>query len=180
MTVECPKCGSEMQLRTAWRGRNAGNQFWGCSQFPRCRGTRDVDAGDDSSSDAKVEPAPIDSDDLLFVQPRVSWNDTVSSPGWDRVYTIGGGSLRSVAWTDLLGVDDPPRRLAQVFMATYPAATVQDGFDPAVRQVTGTFRKILQRGDAPPLDPEVERALLNRQGVVGLEEPYFKATFHSL
>ena len=174
LTVECPTCGSEMQLRTARRGRNAGNQFWGCSQFPRCRGTRDVDAPDDSSSDAEVEPVPIDSDDLLFVQSRVLWNDTVSSPGWDRVYTIGGGSLRSVAWTDLLGVDDPPRRLAQVFMATYPAATVQDGFDPAVRQVTGTFRKILQRGDAPPLDPEVERALLNRQGVVALEEPYFE------
>jgi restriction system protein len=36
----CPACGSEMIMRTARRGRNAGNQFWGCSRFPRCRGTR--------------------------------------------------------------------------------------------------------------------------------------------
>lgn len=36
----CPKCGEEMVLRTARRGANAGNQFWGCSAFPKCRTTR--------------------------------------------------------------------------------------------------------------------------------------------
>ena len=30
----CPKCESEMVLRTS---RSKGNQFWGCSNFPRCR-----------------------------------------------------------------------------------------------------------------------------------------------
>lgn len=34
----CPKCGSEMVLRTAKTGANAGNQFWGCSKYPGCRG----------------------------------------------------------------------------------------------------------------------------------------------
>jgi hypothetical protein len=34
----CPKCDSEMILRTAKSGANAGNQFWGCSQYPNCRG----------------------------------------------------------------------------------------------------------------------------------------------
>ncbi|MPN50852.1 hypothetical protein SDC9_198492 [bioreactor metagenome] len=33
----CPKCGSKMILRTAKSGANAGGQFWGCSNFPRCR-----------------------------------------------------------------------------------------------------------------------------------------------
>lgn len=33
----CPKCGSEMKLRTAKKGENQGQQFWGCSNFPRCR-----------------------------------------------------------------------------------------------------------------------------------------------
>jgi restriction system protein len=33
----CPKCGSEMKLREAKKGKNAGNQFWGCSKFPQCR-----------------------------------------------------------------------------------------------------------------------------------------------
>jgi len=30
----CPKCESEMVLRTA---RANGNQFWGCSNYPRCK-----------------------------------------------------------------------------------------------------------------------------------------------
>jgi restriction system protein len=36
----CPKCGSPMVLRTAGRGPNAGSKFWGCSTYPRCKGTR--------------------------------------------------------------------------------------------------------------------------------------------
>jgi restriction system protein len=36
----CPRCGSEMALRTARHGANAGQSFWGCSKYPRCRGTR--------------------------------------------------------------------------------------------------------------------------------------------
>ncbi|MGS4906559.1 NERD domain-containing protein [Aeromonas sp. 25-248] len=33
----CPRCGSTMVLRTATRGENKGNQFWGCSGYPKCR-----------------------------------------------------------------------------------------------------------------------------------------------
>lgn len=36
----CPLCGSEMVLRTARRGKNAGDKFWGCSAYPRCRATK--------------------------------------------------------------------------------------------------------------------------------------------
>ncbi|MBZ0278330.1 MAG: topoisomerase DNA-binding C4 zinc finger domain-containing protein, partial [Anaerolineae bacterium] len=34
---QCPKCGSVMLLRTAKSGANAGNRFWGCSNYPTCR-----------------------------------------------------------------------------------------------------------------------------------------------
>ncbi len=40
MTAEariCPRCSSEMVLRTAGRGRYEGQQFWGCSTYPKCR-----------------------------------------------------------------------------------------------------------------------------------------------
>ena len=33
----CPKCGSKLVLRTANKGENAGKQFYGCSNFPKCR-----------------------------------------------------------------------------------------------------------------------------------------------
>lgn len=35
----CPVCGSSMVVRTAKRGAQAGRSFWGCTQFPSCRGT---------------------------------------------------------------------------------------------------------------------------------------------
>lgn len=38
----CPSCGRLMVKRTARRGRNAGNQFWGCSGYPHCKGTRNL------------------------------------------------------------------------------------------------------------------------------------------
>jgi len=36
----CPKCGGVMVMRVAKQGSNAGNEFWGCSKFPACRGFR--------------------------------------------------------------------------------------------------------------------------------------------
>jgi restriction system protein len=37
---QCPICGSVMIKRTARKGNNAGSEFWGCSTYPKCRGTR--------------------------------------------------------------------------------------------------------------------------------------------
>lgn len=37
----CPKCNSTMKLRTAKKGIWVGHEFWGCSKFPQCTGTRE-------------------------------------------------------------------------------------------------------------------------------------------
>ncbi len=39
----CPLCKKPMALRTARKGKQAGSQFWGCSGFPECKGTRPLD-----------------------------------------------------------------------------------------------------------------------------------------
>ncbi|RRU77049.1 hypothetical protein EGJ05_06615 [Stutzerimonas xanthomarina] len=39
-SIRCPSCGASMVRRTARKGRNAGKQFWGCSKYPACKGTR--------------------------------------------------------------------------------------------------------------------------------------------
>jgi restriction system protein len=36
----CPNCGRVMVLRRAAKGPGAGERFWGCPGFPKCRGTR--------------------------------------------------------------------------------------------------------------------------------------------
>ena len=35
----CPRCGAELVLRTAKKGEHSGEQFYGCSRFPKCRYT---------------------------------------------------------------------------------------------------------------------------------------------
>ncbi|GAB6386826.1 restriction endonuclease [Stutzerimonas marianensis] len=36
----CPTCQAPMVQRVAKRGSNVGNSFWGCSQYPKCKTTR--------------------------------------------------------------------------------------------------------------------------------------------
>ena len=50
----CPKCG-KAGLRTARQGKNAGNKFYGCSNFPKYRYTVNVEKnGRILNSDIKI------------------------------------------------------------------------------------------------------------------------------
>lgn len=39
----CPVCGGDMVQRTSRRGGNAGNAFWGCTNYPKCRGVLPIE-----------------------------------------------------------------------------------------------------------------------------------------
>jgi len=43
----CPKCGAEMILKIARRGKFAGQKFWSCSKYPGCNGLLQVRTGDE-------------------------------------------------------------------------------------------------------------------------------------
>ena len=38
----CPLCSKVMVKRTARRGANAGGEFWGCTGYPECKGTKQM------------------------------------------------------------------------------------------------------------------------------------------
>ena len=38
----CPKCGKSMVQKVAYKGSRRGQKFYGCSQFPRCNGLRNI------------------------------------------------------------------------------------------------------------------------------------------
>ena len=38
----CPVCGKPMIKRVAKKGINSGREFWSCSEYPKCNGTRNV------------------------------------------------------------------------------------------------------------------------------------------
>ncbi len=54
--MECPECGRPMVIRTAKNGRYAGNKFWGCSGYPKCRGIVNIPPG--SLDDGPFSPDP--------------------------------------------------------------------------------------------------------------------------
>lgn len=39
-TPVCQKCGTQMVLRTAKKGDQQGEKFWGCTNYPKCRETK--------------------------------------------------------------------------------------------------------------------------------------------
>jgi len=39
---QCPRCGQPMVLRTAKTGPHAGRQFWGCPDYPDCKGLAEL------------------------------------------------------------------------------------------------------------------------------------------
>lgn len=41
--LRCPKCGDVMRKRKAKRGLHKGDEFWGCSRYPNCKGIRRID-----------------------------------------------------------------------------------------------------------------------------------------
>ncbi|NNJ91640.1 MAG: hypothetical protein HKP55_08190 [Gammaproteobacteria bacterium] len=43
MTPDCPRCGSGMVKGKAKHGKNIGKWFWGCSQFPDCKGMQPIE-----------------------------------------------------------------------------------------------------------------------------------------
>jgi predicted RNA-binding Zn-ribbon protein involved in translation (DUF1610 family) len=40
--LKCPKCGASLVLRTSKKGTNAGNQFYGCSNYPKCKYAKSI------------------------------------------------------------------------------------------------------------------------------------------
>jgi len=41
-TPSCPCCENKMVKRTTNKGKNIGKQFWGCTNFPKCRSTLQI------------------------------------------------------------------------------------------------------------------------------------------
>lgn len=40
----CPKCGKPMLKRMQKKGQMQGREFWGCSDYPHCNGTRSIES----------------------------------------------------------------------------------------------------------------------------------------
>ena len=51
----CPKCGGELVQRAATKGQYAGQKFWGCSNFPKCKFVKKAEQTAESQSGANFD-----------------------------------------------------------------------------------------------------------------------------
>lgn len=84
----CPECGSSMVKRT---NKTRGTQFWGCSNYPKCKGTIEIDHVISHIADMAVKLRKEFSDILnkVYRQPVL----------WSRTYfvaTCGGAPLEVI------------------------------------------------------------------------------------
>jgi ATP-dependent DNA helicase, RecQ family len=57
MTPLCPRCNAPMVMRTAYKGTARQRDFWGCSNFPSCRGTRDLESQENAAPTSPAKAA---------------------------------------------------------------------------------------------------------------------------
>lgn len=162
----CPKCGSSMQLRTARRGRNAGNQFWGCSAFPSCRGTRDVD--DEPTKPSQSLPtansvADASEQPRSFAALPVTWVEGAARTEYVSEY-VSVGAMPGIFREELAHQPDLDPILSQCVLLA-PRARPRSGASDHARLVSALLVKMLQRGRNPLPTLAVEREALRASGL---------------
>ncbi len=142
-----------MELRTARKGRNAGGKFWGCTEFPSCRGTRDV--GDDPEREEPDQPSPRP--DLLPVE----WTEGARRAEFVPEY-VSVGAMTGILHDRLCQDARLQQVLSQCLLLSRRDRTRHGTADS--RFASALLLKILRRGKTPLATLNVEREALRAHG----------------
>ena len=160
----CPECGVTMVLRTAKRGRNRGSQFWGCTTFPKCKGTRDLNSSAETTLTPNSSP-----DSLKDVPPNskllpVAWGESVRRLEFIPEY-LSVGAMPGMMH-DHLGEQPGLQRLLTQCVLLSRRSRTRQGASQHAQLVSALLRKILQRGRVPLPTLSVEREALGQHGLI--------------
>jgi ssDNA-binding Zn-finger/Zn-ribbon topoisomerase 1 len=72
MTVYCPECGAPMKVVEPHEDDD-WPRFYGCTQYPDCRGTREIDP----------ETGAAVGDDPVRASPREEIDESLEQEDWD-------------------------------------------------------------------------------------------------
>lgn len=149
----CPICNAAMVLRTARQGKNAGDQFYGCSNYPRCRQILPHDESKESSDASEMleNEVPQEFPHVLnarskFQEYQVAFFETVAVPEMllERVR------------------DEVDSRVLQGFnqwRIDFPPAAQDSYLEERATQVISVCEKILTRGRLTLSSPQMEQKL---------------------
>jgi ATP-dependent DNA helicase RecQ len=93
---------------------------------------------------------------------------------WRTEYLPGGGILKSepiMTPSELIDKSFHKRINQQIFIAKKDSPQ-KPVFSKEVFSAITTLKKILQRGDGPPLDPDTEKSILDEVGIKSFQSPF--------
>ncbi len=146
-----------MALRTAKRGPNPGERFWGCTKFPKCRGTRRH--GKERRPEHTSPAVHSTHRELLPVE----WIEGARRNDFIPEYVSVGA--RPGILNDRLGQDARlTRALSQCVLLSRRSRERGDSVE-YVRFAVSLLLKLLRRGQTPMPTLEVEREALRTHGL---------------
>ena len=156
----CPDCSSEMILRTAKRGSNAGNQFWGCSNFPRCKGIVNIDK-DDPQSDPQSSQSQTNTEaETSTTKQKTVWYDNLNRENYNSEYITLGSTPHFLSGLKLASLS---RSCNQFNLLS--ARSLSTNFDEDGNYVGTILQKLLTRGDLPYCSLGIEETLASQKTV---------------
>jgi ATP-dependent DNA helicase RecQ len=171
MANACEHCGAPMIEKTAKRGPNTGERFWGCSKWTpqgkhsswslsdaRAKG-REPSQRAPKPSSPRASTAHQGNADM---RRKVQWFDAADRRlGWLSRYASAGARLRALpeALVEAVTADLSTCWIAASDLPSYSPA------DDATLRTIAMMRKVLQRGSLTFTDPRVEDLLLARAAV---------------
>lgn len=153
-----------MVLRTARRGKNAGGQFWGCSNYPKCKGLIAASIADNLGTDPGPELASDQAVDQGQGEP-VYWRDALTRKGYFSEF-ISIGATPGFA-SGIKALQEPiVRKVASqalILSKHHPTKEVPDH----QKAVASIIQKLLARGALPLSTLRVEEAIIRTSELSG-------------
>ena len=154
-----------MTLRTVSRGPNTGNRFWGCGNYPNCRGGVNV-CGAPNKVNGNVGDTPAIG--AMASRPTnerlpVRWHETRQRVDYDAEY-VSIGSMPGLL-KESFENDETVRKLLCDSVVLSRRGRATEEVDQHSRLMSALFLKLLQRGRMPLPTLEIERSAIRAFGL---------------
>jgi len=164
MSPKCPKCNSGMSLREAKKGKFAGKKFWGCDNFPKCRGIVNYD--NDVTNKKNNSSSNFSNNSDSYVKSKVKsivWKDYKSRSAWLSEYT-SIGSLPSFASYYFEEEELELKKTISQTLLLYKKDRKRNS-EPDSDFLCSILIKFLQRGLLPLCTAKTEKSIIEKYGL---------------
>jgi len=154
-----------MQLRTARRGRNAGQQFYGCSRYPTCKGIVNIQPGLTDASvqnSSSVSSARLSLPRAFFSRPR---SERLQVRFFQSV-AVSASVLENLIEGDL---SDQALRAFSQWRLDFQTPSKPPNWTERQRQTFAVVEKILTRGRLTLCSPTLESVFTKK--FIGTDKP---------